>query len=107
MKLEYIVTKNCIYKTMNDVLFLEFNLSTRLFGKLIKNEKIFLNDKFCDTRTKLNENDKICIDFSLEEDNSNVAPNKMDLDIVYEDEWFLILNKSSRNCYSSFKYSLL
>ncbi len=42
---------------------------------------------FCDTRKNLELGDFINIDFNYWEDNSNIVPTPMDLDILYEDEW--------------------
>ena len=56
---------------------------------------IFLNDNICDTRSKVKIGDKLVIDFNYDEDNSNIVPKKMSLDIVYEDEWLLVVNKMS------------
>ena len=94
MKLKYLV-KNNKYKNINEILSLEFKLSTRLKNKLIKKNMIFLNDTTCDTRTPVKIGDKLIIDFNYEEENSNIVPNGMDLDIIYEDEWLLIVNKPS------------
>ena len=47
----------------------------------------------CDTRNIANIDDIISIDFDYEEDNSNIMPTKIDLDIVYEDKWLLVINK--------------
>ena len=94
MKLKYINTNNN-YKTVNDVLIKEFHLSTRLLNKLIKNQLIFLNENSCNTKSLLNIGDVVTIKLDFEEDNSNVVPKKIDLDIVYEDEWILIINKSA------------
>lgn len=94
MKLKYLV-KNNKYKNINEILSLEFKISTRLKNKLIKNNRIFLNDNVCDTRIPVKIGDKLIIDFNYEEDNSNIVPNGMDLDIIYEDEWLLIVNKPS------------
>ena len=41
----------------------------------------------------VNLNDKIEVFLDFNEDNFNIVPTKMDLDILYEDEWLLILNK--------------
>ena len=49
MKLEYKVTNNK-YKTINQVLVNEFNISTRLLNKLIRNKKIYKNNILADTR---------------------------------------------------------
>ena len=60
---------------------------------MIKNQKIYKNGKLTDTRNSVSEKDTILIDLNFEEDNSNIVPFKMDLDIIYEDEWLLVLNK--------------
>ena len=56
-------------------------------------QKILLNNKICDTRSIANVGDVITIDFNYEEDNSNIVPTQMNLDIVFEDDWLLIINK--------------
>ena len=91
MILEHTVKKK--NKTINQIIQVEFNLSARLFNKLIKNKKIYLNGNIVDTRNIANINDIITIDLNYNEDNSNIIPSKIDLDIVYEDECLLILNK--------------
>lgn len=56
---------------------------------------ILLNDNICDTRNSVNIGDKLIVDFNYNEDISNIVPKEMPLDIVYEDEWLLVVNKSS------------
>lgn len=94
MELEYLV-KNNKYKNINEILSLEFKISTRLKNKLIKKNMLFLNNTTCDTRAPVKIGDKLIIDFNYEEENSNIVPNGMDLDIIYEDDWLLIVNKPS------------
>ena len=93
MELKYIKKENDNYITINDILNLELCISSRLRLKLIKSEKIFLNGKPCDTRNSLNIGDIITINLDFEEDNSNIMPFDMKLDIIYEDDWLLIINK--------------
>ena len=93
MKLKYIVKNNKL--TINQILQNELSISSRLLYKLIKNERILLNDCVCDTRIFPNGGDVLIVDFDYEEDNSNIVPTKMNLNIVYEDEWILVVNKSS------------
>lgn len=93
MFLEYIVKKEDNFKTINEVLTSHFGISSRLRNKLISLEAIKVNDKFVNTKNFIKELDVITIDFNYVEDNSNIIPNKMDLDIVYEDEWLIIVNK--------------
>lgn len=80
-------------KTINQLITSNFDLSTRLFNKLVKNKKIYLNGDWIDTRNITNINDVITIDLNYDEDNSNIIPTKMNLNIVYEDDGLLILDK--------------
>lgn len=61
MKLEYLV-KNKNYQTIDQVLDQEFDLSTRLKNKLIKEHQIYRNNEYCDTRNALKIGDKITVD---------------------------------------------
>lgn len=80
-------------RSINEILDKELSISTRLKNKLIKNKYIFLNGTFVDTRTIAHLNDLIEIDLSYSEDNSNIIPKQMDLDIIYEDEHLICVNK--------------
>lgn len=89
---------NLIYKVelnmnINDILTQKLNVSTRLKNKLIKNKHILLNGVFVDTRSIAYVGDILTIDFSYPEDNSNIVSRSIDLDIVYEDEHLLVINK--------------
>ena len=50
MELKYIKNKNNNYISVNDILKMEFNISTRLLTKLINQKNVKLNNKICDTR---------------------------------------------------------
>ena len=91
MEIKYEIKNNC--KTINQILQTELKISSRLLYKLIKMQKILLNNKICDTRSIANVGDVITIDFNYEEDNSNIVPTQMNLNIVFEDDWLLIINK--------------
>ena len=93
MELKYTVTKSDTNQTINEILSSQFNLSTRLCSKLIKNRRIYQNGKSVDTRKFASFGDIIVVDFNYEEDNSNITPTNIDLDILYEDEWLLVVNK--------------
>lgn len=95
MNLTYIVKDENKYKNINEILSLEFNISTRLLNKLIHNSLIYKNDKIADTRDNVVLGDVINVNLNFEEDNSNIIPTKMELNIIYEDEWFIVLNKPS------------
>lgn len=87
----YTVEHDCF--TVNHILKNELQISSRLLHKLIKNKLVFVNGEVCDTRNLVHKEDIISIDFNDVEDNSNIVPTKMDLNILYEDKWLLVLNK--------------
>lgn len=91
MELIHIIKDN--NRTINDILSNDLKFSNRLLTKLIKNHRIFLNDSICDTRKIGNKNDVLKIDFNYSENNTNIVPKNIQLDIVYEDDWILIVNK--------------
>ncbi len=93
MKLTYFVEKADIGNSINHVLTTKLNISTRLLTKLIKNEKISVNHSKCNTRNLANSGDIITIDFDLAEENNNILATPISFDILYEDEWFLVVNK--------------
>ena len=93
MKLEYIATSNDNDRIIKDILLSYFKISHRLLITLKKNNCIFLNDTPSFVYQKLKEGDKLVVSFDYEEDNSNIIPKEMPLDIIYEDDWFLIINK--------------
>lgn len=93
MELKHKITSNEANQTINQIITNQFSLSTRLFSKLIREHHILLNGTIVDTRNIAYEGDIITIDLNYQEDNSNIIPTKMDLNIIYEDDWLLILNK--------------
>ncbi|MDO4189966.1 MAG: hypothetical protein Q4D29_13355, partial [Lachnospiraceae bacterium] len=91
-----LIFKNKEYKTIKQVLKKEFNISNRLITVLKENNCIYRNDTLCKINTIINTNDLISInlDFS-EKDNENILPKMMDLNILFEDDSLLVLNKPS------------
>ena len=63
-------------------------------SKMIKDEKIYVNNKLIQASYKVKENDVIEFEDELDEI-TDILPEKMDLDIVYEDEYLAIINKQS------------
>lgn len=92
MILKYIVNDNK-YNDINQILKQELNISARLLHKLILSKHIFLNNETVDTRHSLIVGDIIEINLDFEEESENIVPTKMSLNIVYEDDCLLILNK--------------
>jgi len=94
MKLEYKIKENDNFNSVNSVLNNQFRISTRLRTKLIKNRFIMKNGIICDSREDVKIGDIITINFDYEEESENIVPTQIELDIVYEDEWLLVVNKS-------------
>lgn len=95
MELKYIVKSLSNYTNIRQVLKNEFNMSNRLITKLKQNKSIFLNDKetFLDKTLSINDIVKCTIDFN--ESSENIIPTKMDLNIIYEDDHILVVDKPS------------
>ena len=90
MNLNYKVEKSM---TINQILSENFDISARLKNKLIKNKYVLRNGYFEDTRTIVAPGDNITIALDYPEDNSNIVSTKMNLNIIYEDEHLVVINK--------------
>ena len=93
MNLKYQVKENDNYLNIKELLKAYFNISDRLLLKLKKNNKIFLNGVITNIITPLSSNDIVEILIDFEEDNTNILPVKMNLNIIYEDDAYLVINK--------------
>lgn len=95
MRLSYTIQDTDNFMNVKEVLKTRFQVSDRLLLKLKKEQKILINglQAFVWSQVKNNDIVEILIDF--EEDNSNIPATKMNLDILYEDEAYLVINKSA------------
>ena len=93
MTLKYIVTDDAKYQNINQILKQELHISARLLHKLITKKHVLLNGVITDTRTSISKNDIITINLDFEEESENIVATEMKLDIIYEDDSFLVLNK--------------
>ena len=90
MKLEYKSNKS---QTINDILKNNFKFSTNFIKFLKRNKCIYLNNKQAYVSQIANKNDLVSINLDYEEDNTNIVPTKMNLNIVFEDDYLLIIDK--------------
>ena len=95
MELKYIKKANDNLFNVRQVIFNHFKISKRLLIKLKKENKIFLNNTPIYPDKEIKTNDIITINLDFIEDNSNIISNKLDLDILFEDDSLLIINKPS------------
>lgn len=92
MILKYIVKDNK-YMNINQILKQEFNISARLLHKLIDAKHVLLNNLIIDTRSSVTINDVITVNLDFEEESENIVATQIPLEIIFEDDSFLILNK--------------
>ena len=92
MKLEYKINDKK-YENIKQILKEEFYMSDRLIIKLKKNKRLFVNNIPVSINFKFNIGDLLIINLDFEEESENIVPTKMSLDILYEDDALLILNK--------------
>ncbi len=92
MKLSYNVVDNT-YKNIKEVLKIEFNMSDRLLLKLKNMKRITLNGEATFVHHPIKQTDLVECDLNYEEENSNIVSKEMPLNIIYEDECYLIINK--------------
>ena len=105
MEIKYVVKDDT---NLLRILKEKLSISNRLFRK-IKNGYIFVNGNNFDYKTILHQGDVITINLDFIEDNSNIVPNKdINFNILYEDEWLLVVNKNpympihpSINCFEN------
>ncbi len=95
MELEYTVQPNDNYFNIKELLKVKFQISDRLLIKLKKNNKILLNGNLCFIDYKLKPFDNVKVFINFEEECANIVSFKMNLNIIYEDECFLVINKPS------------
>lgn len=94
MVLKYIVQDDK-YHTVKEVIKSYYNVSDRLLTKLKKNKHILLNNSFSNINSIIKLGDEIQINLDFEEESSNIIPKQMDLNILFEDDSLIIINKSS------------
>ena len=95
MKLVYKVPKINHYRNIKEVLKAEFQMSDRLLLKLKRLQKIYLNQNTVYVHHTILPGDIITCDLNDEEDSPNIVPTNMPLSILYEDEAYLVINKTA------------
>ena len=70
----------------------ELGLSTRLIRSASIDKRIFVNDEVVKMNRILSVGEIIKIDLAKDE-SQDIAPEKMDIDVIYEDEDILVVNK--------------
>lgn len=93
MYLSYQISTNDSYTTIKEVIKGYFQVSDRLFLKLKQQNKLFLNHQLALPHTPVISGDVVSFLLDFIEDNENIVPTPIELSIIYEDEYYLVINK--------------
>ncbi len=96
MKLEYTVTKEDENTKLKYILKNKLFISAGLLTKLKNNKCIYINGNISLVNTLVKEKDEILIDLdNIDKDKIKINSYNKSLDIIYEDEYILVINKPS------------
>ena len=70
----------------------KLDLSRSKIQELIKNEKVLVNGKSVKNNYIVKDNDDVKVDGFIE-NNSEIIPQDIPIDVVYEDDYLMIINK--------------
>lgn len=88
----YIIGEEYSGKTIKEYLINQLSISHRTLVKLKRESSILLNGEKVYVTKKLKKGDQLEI-ILLDEDSTNVVPEAFDLDIIYEDDYLIVINK--------------
>lgn len=79
-------------KTIKDFLKNKLLLSNRIISNLKNNKGILVNGTIKTVNYRLNFGDVLEL-YICDHSSENIIPQEMDLDIIFEDDWLLVINK--------------
>lgn len=85
---------NTNYITLRQFLKENLQISNRLLTKLKLNKLITVNSNFVYLDYKLNNGDIVTVNLNYIENSDNIIPIQMPLNIIYEDDAYIVINKS-------------
>lgn len=93
MTLEYKITEFDQNMSVKSILKNKLNISNRLLAKLKLNKKIYVNDKVAFVNEVPSIGEMIYVYIEFDDEDNEIEAEKGDLEILYEDEYFLAVNK--------------
>lgn len=93
LDLKYLVDEESNGKTVKYILKNKLKLSERLVKKLKYNSRVLCNSIPVFVNTIVNTNDTIEVSIDFDEENEDIIPEDIDIDIIFEDDCFMVLNK--------------
>ncbi len=91
--LEYKAKKEDEFKTVETILKHKFEVSSALIKYLKLNGKLKINGNIARSVDILHNGDILTADVEEEAESSNIVPREIALNIIYEDDFLLIINK--------------
>ena len=95
---KHIVSKEENGITVEQICKKKYDISARLLSELKRTDGLHLNGKHIRTIDTVQTGDILTINLSENELSENVEPVKMDLDILYDDDFLTIVNKPRNMC---------
>ena len=89
--MKYIVNENEVNR-LDKYLIDKLDISRSKIQEMVKQHLILVNEKEVKSSYQLKENDEVSVLGNLIEE-TNATPEKMDLDIIYEDDDVMVINK--------------
>ena len=93
MILDYLVKKEDVNKTYRDILQDRLQISSRLLKKLKNEQKLKVNGEVMFVKKKASEGDIIYANLELVNTNDEVIPQEGPLEVLYEDDYYIAVNK--------------
>ncbi|HAL10428.1 MAG TPA: RluA family pseudouridine synthase [Staphylococcus sp.] len=89
--LQYIATSSNVLKTF----LYDKGISRKSLSAIKQNGALLVNKEYVTVRKIIQEGDEVTVYLPNETPSPNLEPVEMDLKILYEDEWFIIVSKSA------------
>ena len=90
---EFVITAEAKGKRLDVYLAAALDVSRSYAQQLIQGEDVVVNDKQAKSNYRLSEGDVVCAQLDVQEE-YNVEPENIPLDVVYEDKDIIVVNKA-------------
>lgn len=93
LELKYIAKESDSGRTVKSILKNELKLSERMVKRLKRDERIYINSQSVHVANCVKTGDIVSVDMNFNESCDEIIPEKIEIDILYEDEYLMVLNK--------------
>ena len=93
LEFKYIANEKDENRTVKSILKNEFGISERMIKKLKRDSKVYVNSNPVYIIYRIKAGDVVYASMDFEEECDDIIPENIGIDIIYEDEYMIILNK--------------